>query len=256
MESFWARTQVDLGNALLIQAERGRESASLEARQSFAAALTVLTEETDPRNWARAHLGMSDATMLTLDRNALEGSIDGLRRLLSSASLSNSPDVFARVRMSLARNLTLLAPTLDGDRRTSAIQEAVQLLTDALNVIDRENAPLRWATAQNYLASALTELGSDGDTNSLRDALAAVDNAQSVFTHNTAPARWAQSELNRAIVHLAYVQTGDTSHRQAAIVAAASALDVFQQVGNANGVEGARWVLRELGVASDATKTR
>ena len=106
------------------------------------------------------------------------------------------------------------------------LASAIAFYKKTLTIWKRDKAPLRWATTQNNLGSALGLLGEqESGTERLEEAVAACRAALLEWTRDKAPLRWAtaQNNLGNALLRVGERESG-TAHLEAAVVAYSAAL--------------------------------
>ena len=166
----WALTKAGLGNALLGQDERltsaeARPALLGEAGEAFQAALTILSPEQIPAEWADAQLNLGNALLgLGEVENAnarYEGAVAAYLQALCVHTRQSNPSQWSLAKMNLANALASLAERQPG--ASGMLLEARAAYEDSLAECSRETSPMRWAITRMNLGTVLIRLGELGD---------------------------------------------------------------------------------------------
>jgi tetratricopeptide (TPR) repeat protein len=157
----WARTQMNLGNALETLGERESGTASLEqAVAAYRAALNENTRERVPLDWARTQMNLGTALERLGERESgtasLEQAVAAYRAALEEQTRERVPLDWAITQMNLGNALEGLGERESG---TASLEQAVAAYRAALEEQTRERVPLDWARTQMNLGNALEALG-------------------------------------------------------------------------------------------------
>ena len=189
-----AARRYEAGAELLALGDDGPDPGRLrEAIACFEEALTVYTETTHPRPWARALLDLAYARWRLPGGNrsaALAAAKDGVQRALRVFTESDTPRDWADAQNSLG---LILSDQAEPGTRPANLRQAVACYLAASRA--RANLPDRWdwAITQNNLGRALQELPGPERAENLRQAVACYESAVSVLVRP-----WQR--LNRAMV--------------------------------------------------------
>jgi tetratricopeptide (TPR) repeat protein len=195
----WARTQTNLGRALLRLGAREDGTARLEeAVAACREALKELTHELMPLQWARTHTNLGNALLRLGEREdgtaRLEEAVAAFREALKEYMRELVPLQWAMTQTNLGTVLSALGSWESG---TARLEEAVTVYHEALKVETRERVPLEWALTQNNLGNALFRLGErESGTARLKDAVAAYCEALKEHTRERTPRGWEMTQYN------------------------------------------------------------
>lgn len=221
----WARTQLNLGIAFMLQGERGATGALARAIAAYEAALTVRTREVDAEGWALTHMNLAIALQILGERGApgaIERAIAAYEAALSVQSRARDADAWALTQMNLAGALRVL-----GERGApGALERSVAAYDAALSVITRERRPSHWAATQMSLGGALVRLGERGAPGALERAVAAYRAALQVQTRESDPIGWADTMMNLASALAIQGERGAPGALEQAVAAYEAALTV------------------------------
>jgi tetratricopeptide (TPR) repeat protein len=95
----------------------------------------------------------------------------------------------------LFRAARLLANKQTGDRAEN-LKTAIAYYREALKVYTREDFPVQWATTQNNLGAAYSDLPTGDRAQNLKNAIACYDEALNVYTPDNFPSDWAMTQNN------------------------------------------------------------
>ncbi|MFL5284700.1 MAG: hypothetical protein ACJ8AW_27875 [Rhodopila sp.] len=157
----WARTQLDLGVALVRLGERESGTEHLNAAvTAFRAALEENTRERAPLEWARTQLDLGVALVRLGECESgtehLNAAVTAFRAALEENTRERVPLEWARTQLALGVALETLGERESG---TEHLNAAVTAFRAALEENTRERVPLEWAMTQLALDSALARLG-------------------------------------------------------------------------------------------------
>jgi tetratricopeptide (TPR) repeat protein/NAD-dependent SIR2 family protein deacetylase len=226
----WARTQNNLGGALVELGERESGTARLEeAVAAFRAALEEQTRERVPLDWALTQNNLGGALRTLGERESgparLEEAVVACRAALEERTRERVPFDWAATQNNLGNALSRLG---DHESGTARLEEAVIAYRAALEELSREQVPLYWAAMQNNLGFALARLGErEGNAGRLEEAVVTCRNALEQRKRGQVPLDWAltQSNLGFALSRLGGLEEG-TARLEEAVVACRAALEV------------------------------
>jgi tetratricopeptide (TPR) repeat protein len=171
----WARTQNNLGSALLRLGELEGGTASLKvAVEAYQAALQEYPRDRVPVEWAAAQNHLGNAVLLLGEREGgtarLKEAVAGYRAALEERTRDRGPFEWSATNSNLGIALTAL-----GERgNEKALKAAVAAFRAALEVLTPDSQPLEWAITQSRLAAMLARLGErESGTARLEEAVAA-----------------------------------------------------------------------------------
>jgi len=201
----WAKTQFQLGDALLASAAREPDLLQLErAVDAYLAALEEWTREAAPSDWAKAQNNLGEALQSLAENEGgitrLEPAVEAHRAALEEWTREADPILWAIGQGNLGDALVVMGA------RTGAkepLREAIVAYRSALEEITRAVAPLDWAMMQNNLGNALEALGArEGGADLLRQAVEAYKAALEEQTRERAPSAFAatSSKLGDALL--------------------------------------------------------
>jgi tetratricopeptide (TPR) repeat protein len=222
----WARTQVDLGNALATLG--GRESGTARLREAVAAYRAALEEyprDRVPLEWATTQMDLGNALFTLGGRESgtarLKEAVAAYRAALEETTRDRVPLKWAMTQNNLGNALETLGERESG---TARLEEAVAAYRAALEDCPRDRVPLNWAMTQMNLGNALETLGErEGGTARLEESVAAYRAALEERTRERVPLDWAmtQNNLGNALRVLGERENGTA--RQEALAAAVAA---------------------------------
>jgi tetratricopeptide (TPR) repeat protein len=195
----WARTQANLGNALLRLGERESGTAHLEgAVSAYREALQELTRERVPLDWAKAQICLGIAIRRLGERESgtarLEEAVAAFREALQENTRARVPLDWAMTQIHLGNALARLGEREGG---TARLEEAVAAFREALQENFRARVPLQWAATQTNLGNALGALGEwESGTARLEEAVEAYREALQELTRARVPLEWATAQMN------------------------------------------------------------
>jgi tetratricopeptide (TPR) repeat protein len=195
----WAKTQVNLGNALATLGERRSGTAHLEdAEAAYRAALEEYTRVRTPLDWAMTQMDLGNAFFAMGERESgtarLEEAVAAYRTALEERTRERVPLKWAMTQNNLGNALFAMGVREGG---TARLKEAVAAYRAALEERTRERVPLDWAMTQMNLGAALSTLGErESGTGHLTEAVAAYRAALEERTHDRVPLDWAMTQMN------------------------------------------------------------
>ncbi len=195
----WARTQMNLGNALATLGERESGTVKLEeAVVAYRAALKDMTRARVPLDWAITQNNLGNALLELGERESgtarLEEAVEAYREALEERTRERVPLQWAMTQNNLGNALQTLGERESG---MAKLEEAVAAYRAALQELTRERAPLQWATTQNNLGAALRVLGErESGTARLEEAVVAFREALQEWTRERVPLQWAWTQMN------------------------------------------------------------
>jgi tetratricopeptide (TPR) repeat protein len=156
-----AQLQAILADALQIFGDqRGDTGATRKAVNTYREALTVLTRERAPLDWARTQNSLGNALRTLGERKGgtalLEEAVAALREALNEYERERVPLAWAATQHNLGNALQTR-----GDREgdMARLEQAVAAYHEASKQLTHERAPLALAVIQNNLSIALQTLG-------------------------------------------------------------------------------------------------
>jgi tetratricopeptide (TPR) repeat protein len=233
-----ARTQNNLGNALLKLGERESGAAQIEmlkkAKRAFRAALKELTRPRLSLEWAavKNNLGNALSRLGEQERDTarLEQAIEAYCAALEERTRRRVPLEWAETQNNLGNALLKLGERESGIVR---LRQAVAAFCAALKERTRARVPLEWAMTKNNLGSALLRLGErESRTVRLKRAVKAYRAALEEYKPEQVPLDWAMTNYNlgKALLFLG-VRTQDRATLEEAREAVSGAFDVYMQAG-------------------------
>jgi CHAT domain-containing protein/tetratricopeptide (TPR) repeat protein len=189
-------------------------------------ALTGLTREADPQDWASAHnaLGIAHWQRIRGERaDNQETAIAHFEAAQTVFSREAEPEQWAQLQNNLA---AVYLSRIRGDRAQN-VEEAIARFEAALTVFTREKDPDRWAAAQNNLANAYGKRLRGDEADNREMAIAHLEAALSVFARDTHPGQWAQVQNNLAIAYSGRTRGDAADNQEKAIASLEAALTVF-----------------------------
>jgi tetratricopeptide (TPR) repeat protein len=196
-----AEIAVAYGLALAeIGVQRGDDQALHKAVFAFRQALTVITRERVPLDWAMTQNNLGTALAVLGERGddaALNAAVTAYREALTVLTRERVPLDWAMTQNNLGTALAVLGERGDD----AALREAVTAYREALEVRTRERVPLQWAMTQANLANALAgQAERSGDCSLIAEAISALDGAIEEFALREAPFNLAKARLNREVL--------------------------------------------------------
>jgi tetratricopeptide (TPR) repeat protein len=214
MPQDWAKTQDDLGFALMGQGERssGAQATELlaQAVQAYRAALEVYTKADMPQDWAKTQNNLGGALRSQGERSSgaqatelLAQTVQAYRAALEVYTKADMPQDWARTQIDLGDALVDQGERSSGAQATELLAQAVQAFRAALEVYTKADLPQYWAMTQNNLGGALVDQGGRSSgaqaTELLAQAVQAYRAALEVYTKADLPQDWAKTQLNLGI---------------------------------------------------------
>ena len=190
-----------------------RRNSIRTAIECYHAALTVLTEEALPQDWATTqnNLGLAYAGIPDGDRGANLGSaIACYHAALTVRTEEALPQDWAATQNNLG---VAYADILDGDGAN--LGSAIECYHAALTVYTKEAFPQKWAATQNNLGVAYADI-LDEDGANVRSAIAYYHAALTVYTKEAFPQNWAMTHSNLGQAH-SYIPDGTGANLGSAI---------------------------------------
>ena len=189
----WARTQNNLGSALLHLGQRGDDEALRRAVATFEDALLESTRERAPLAWAATKNNLGNALEELGKRESgtarLQEAVAAYEDALLERTRERVPLAWAMTKNNLGNALLQLGERESG---TARLHEAVAAYKNALLESTRERVPLAWAMTKNNLGNALQQLGErESGTARLQEAVAAF-NACLTVIKTAWPEEWVQ----------------------------------------------------------------
>jgi tetratricopeptide (TPR) repeat protein len=168
----WSRNRRRLGRMMVLQGSVGPEQLR-EAYNVIESALSSVSREKYPREWADTIIDMGAPLMQLAERYGDAGAIEKTITLLESAldvcTKDKFPDCWRDIQTTLGYALW----------RSGKFQVAANVLTAVLNETDRRKSSDTWARLHLNLGKALTGLGrSARDPSILRKAIEHFESAQ------------------------------------------------------------------------------
>jgi tetratricopeptide (TPR) repeat protein len=171
----WARVQLRtariLGAASFYQTGEERNQTLMQAQESLTKALSVLTRDSDPEEWAEAELVMGGiAAFLAKSERDLDRKIElnkesvhHLRTALTVFALDQHPDMWARAKSKIGDVLRELGLLLSGDEGKQYLSDAVLEYREGLKLNVDAIHPSLHKHLIFSLAASLGELGLRSD---------------------------------------------------------------------------------------------
>jgi tetratricopeptide (TPR) repeat protein len=217
----WARTQNNLGGALVWLGERESGTARLEeAVVAYCAALEESTRDRAPLQWARTQNNLGSALQTLGERESetarLEEAVAAYRAALQEMTRDRVPLQWATTQNNLGNALRALGERENG---TARLEEAVAAYRAALEETTRDRVPLDWARTQNNLGSALRALGErESGTMRLEEAVAAYRAALEEGTRDRVLLQWAVSMGDQGVALMLLAERiGDATIAESAV---------------------------------------
>jgi tetratricopeptide (TPR) repeat protein len=224
----WAKTQNNLGVALMDLGEREAGTARLEeAVTAFREALTEYTRDRMPLEWALTQNNIGSALRTLGEREAgtarLEEAVTAFREALTECTRDRVPLDWAKTQHNLGTTLMTLGKREAG---TEHLEQAVTALREALTERTRDRVPLQWAMTENNLGVALRTLGErEAGTARLEEAVTAFREALTERTRDRVPLDWAMTQHNLgAVLGTLGEREAGTEHLEQAVTALREAL--------------------------------
>ena len=181
---------------------KGDRADNLEkAIDAYQRALTVMTRDALPQEWAKTHHNLAFVYRDRIRGDPADNrdkAIDALKGALTVFSRAVHPREWAQVQDGLA------GAYVDRIRedRADNLEKAIAAYEQALTVTTREADPLRWAEIQNNLATAYQHRVHGARERNIDNAIAAYTSAATIITRKAAPIKWAtiQSNLGAAYI--------------------------------------------------------
>ena len=195
----WAKTQNNLGTALVILGERDSGMEQLDAAiAAFREALKERTQEKVPLDWAMTQNNLGAALQALGERESgierLEAAVAAYQEALKEYTRERVPLLWATTQNNLGTAFRRLDEQESG---TEQFEAAVQAYREALKEFTRDKVPLDWAMAQNNLGNALWALSArESGIERLEDAAAAYREALKEWTQEKVPLYWAKAQNN------------------------------------------------------------
>ena len=178
--------------------EKGDATLLEQAVDAYHAALTELTQDRAPLNWAGTQMNLGIALSILGARESgterLEQAVEAYRDALTEYTQDRVPLQWAGTQMNLGIALLSLGEREAGTER---LEQALEAFRDALTEWTQDRVPLRWAAAQMNLGIALLSLGErETGTERLELAVEAIRDALTEWTQDRVPLRWAAAQIN------------------------------------------------------------
>lgn len=218
----WAKTQNNLGAALLRLGERESGTTRLEeALVAFREAQKEWTQDRVPLQWAATQDNLASALLRLGERNSgtarLEESVTAYRAALTERMQERVPLEWAMTQQNLGNALKTLGERESRqDESIRCFEAAVAAFRAALTERTRERVPLKWAMTQSNLGNALKllgerESGQDESILRLEEAVAAYRAALTERPRERVPLQWAMTQNN---LGAALASLGERESRQ------------------------------------------
>jgi tetratricopeptide (TPR) repeat protein len=218
----WAKTQNNLGAALLRLGERESGSTRVEeAVAAFREALTEWTQERVPLQWAATHDNLGSALFRLGEHESgtarLEQAVAAYHAALTERTQERVPLEWAMTQQNLGNAFSTLGERESGQEESIRhLEAAVAAYRAALTERTRERVPLKWAMTQNNLGNALKMLGEresrqDESIRRLKEAVAAHHAALTERPRERVPLQWATTQNN---LGAALASLGERESRQ------------------------------------------
>ena len=180
--------------------QRGDNQALREAVSAFRQALTVITRERVPLDWATTQNNLGNTLRVLGERGddaALNDAVTAYREALTVCTRERVPLAWAMTQNNLGTALQRLGERGDD----AALNDAVTAYREALTVRTRERVPPQWAMTQENLALVLAaQAERSGDCSLIAEAISALDGAIEEFARRDAPDFLARARQNRDVV--------------------------------------------------------
>ena len=156
------KTQSGVETDQEVSKRRRRESA-----EAYRAALTVLTRDAQPTDWAESQNSL--ATYLLVEGSNHRDPVEGVRLLVESVQCyraatevytrQDMPEAWAATRNLIGSALGQQDHLLGGGVDTKLLEEAVQMFRSVLEVYTPERQQHQWASVQQDLGDTLEKIG-------------------------------------------------------------------------------------------------
>ena len=229
-----AIAQANLGLLYAQRAEGDRSQNWELAIAAFEDALSALTRESNPEEWAAAqmHLGVAYRDRLAGDRSEnQERAIRAFENCLLVWMCKRYPEQWAAARMNLG---IACWERLAGDPSENH-ELAIGGFEDSLSVWKAKDHPEDWATVQMNLGVAYRERRAGNRWENQERAIGAFAGALSVWSRERHPEHWAAARMNLGILYWQRVAGHRSENREQAIVALEDALSVWSRETNPEG---------------------
>jgi FSR family fosmidomycin resistance protein-like MFS transporter len=229
-----AIAQANLGLLYAQRAEGDRSQNWESAIAAFEDALSALTRESNPEEWAAAqmHLGVAYRDRLAGDRSEnQERAIRAFENCLLVWIRKRYPEQWAAARMNLG---IACWERLAGDPSENH-ERAIGGFEDSLSVWKAKDHPEDWATVQMNLGIAYRERRAGNRWENQERAIGAFAGALSVWSRERHPEHWAAARMNLGILYWQRVAGHRSENREQAIVALEDALSVWTRETNPEG---------------------
>src|SRR3984893_4059389 len=229
-----AIAQANLGLLYAQRAEGDRSQNWESAIAAFEDALSALTRESNPEEWAAAqmHLGVAYRDRLAGDRSEnQERAIRAFENCLLVCIRKRYPEQWAAARMNLG---IACWERLAGDPSENH-ERAIGGFEDSLSVWKAKDHPEDWATVQMNLGVAYRERRAGNRWENQERAIGAFAGALSVWSRERHPEHWAAARMNLGILYWQRVAGHRSENREQAIVALEDALSMWTRETNPEG---------------------
>src|SRR5437868_6108279 len=229
-----ATAQANLGLLYAHRAEGDRSQNWELAIAAFEDALSALTRESNPEEWAAAqmHLGVAYRDRLAGDRSEnQERAIRAFENCLLVWMRKRHPEQWAAARMNLG---IAHWERLAGDPSENH-ERAIGGFEDSLSVWKAKDHPEDWATVQMNLGVAYRERRAGNRWENQERAIGAFAGVLSVWSRERHPEHWAAARMNLGILYWQRVAGHRSENREQAIVALEDALSVWTRETNPDG---------------------
>jgi CHAT domain-containing protein/tetratricopeptide (TPR) repeat protein len=211
--------------------EGGSREDNLErAIAAYTKALTLLTRQISPYDWAGTHnnLGNAYSDRVGGDRDDnLDHAIASYDSALQVYTRSAHPRQWAAVQINLADAYS----NRERGARAENRERAIASYEAALTVLTRDEASTAWAHAKHNLGDAYAERIRGDRADNLERAIAALEDALTVFTAQNVPDEWAGTLHDLGDAYRERVKGDRAENVERAIAALDSALTVYTAKG-------------------------
>lgn len=228
----WAKSQINLGTAMRYLTQGSEDmifsnGANFDKSiDKYEAALSVLTKDSNPDEWAIAQSNLGDAWLYhpKSDRAAyVSKAIAAYEAVITVYTKDTHPIDWADTQSSLAAAWE----TLRTGEKDANIRNAISAYQAALHVYTKENQLSRWGWTQYKLAKAWASLTTGNRSANLDKAIASYEAVLTVYTKDTHPKEWFSTQLGLGNAW----QDLDTGYRPANLAKAIAAYEAALSVG-------------------------
>jgi len=134
--------------------------------------------------------------------------------------------------------------------QTYQYRKMASLNEEVLSKLTERDFPVQWATTQNNLGNAYSDLPTGDRAENLKKAIACYEAALRVYTERDFPVQWATTNFNMALAYSLLIPLGTSNARQRAIVCLKYSERAFRASGMVKDADQAADLRRRLGDSS------